>query len=55
VQHRVQFDSLAFEAFNGQPFDVIAAERKVSPFEAAMNVLRSDVEHLQRPMVLLKT
>ena len=51
----VLVDSLAFEAFNGQTFDVIAAQRKVSPFEAAMDVLRSDVEHLQRPMVLLKT
>lgn len=51
----VLVDSLAFEAFNGQTFDVIAAQRQRTPFDAAMDVLKADVDHLLRPMVLLKT
>ena len=51
----VLVDSLAFGAFNGMTFDTIAAQRHTTPFDAAMDVLRADVEHLQRPMVLLKT
>ena len=51
----VLVDSLAFDEYNGMTFDVIASQRKVTPFDAAMDVLEADVEQLQRPMVLLKT
>lgn len=51
----VLVDSLEFAAFNGLTFDVIASMKQITPFDAAMDVLRADVEHLQRPMVLLKT
>lgn len=51
----VLVDSLACAELNGLDFDTIAARLRTPPFEAAMAVLRADVEQLQRPMVLLQT
>lgn len=51
----VLVDSVAFEDCNGMAFDAIAQRLKMPPFEAAMEVLRADVEQLLRPMVLLRT
>ena len=48
-------DSAGLAQYNGMTFDVIATHRNSSPFDAAMEALRVDVEQLQRPMVLLKT
>ncbi|MFO1193584.1 MAG: amidohydrolase family protein [Rhodoferax sp.] len=51
----VLVDSVACADLNGLEFTTIAARRGCAPFEAAMAVLRADVEQLQRPMVLLQT
>lgn len=51
----VLVDSVAFHDYNGMSFDAIASQRKSTAFDAAMAVLRAEAEHLQRPMVLLKT
>ncbi len=51
----VLVDSVAFDRCNGKSFQDIATERGDTPFDVAMDVLRADVEHLLRPMVLLRT